>query len=303
LGLSAKNFGEDFLKNVIEDDVVDHDALREALSSLGRYLEKQVKSPGSERESAEVGANYRRLLKSKKRPKERSIGDLDFYVKDEGREFIVKDIGDDYRYFLDLDEIFAEPDKATKVIREFSGLVDEMARKYDVNKLCFVEKRKGPLGAILMMSAIIDKTKLPAFIYRSSYLDDRSRIKGATPFPGDRVEIVYDAANTGGGLKEVIEDIDKVYGAKTEVCVVLYDQMRKNKDGRMAKQALSEDCGVELVSLYNKNLVESETLKPEYKAFLETLSDVRKIRKEYQENGWSREKYVDRIKKRVSTGY
>ena len=128
-----------------------------------------------------------------------------------------------FPFFFNLDELLLTPKRVKVIGPAFLKEVKEAMESEHVNKLCFIEKLYGPVGAVSLLPYLVEKTGLPSIIYRPAHWNPKSKITGKVT-KADRICVVYDLAVTGGALLDCMYFLERSY-PKVEVvsAVVLYD--------------------------------------------------------------------------------
>ena len=212
-----KNVAEEILQNTIEDDCVNIEPIEQDISDLfasiaeGRPLSNKISQvmqqiAKNRQETHRVAANLKNLSFIGFVPKER----LKTWVSSQQQFFVPI-----------LEESLAEPGYGPSLTDAFADKLDQHKKKYKISTLCFVEKVAGPIGALAMLQSMVEKTGLPACIYREHYLAERTRFSGREPGPKDKVAIVYDLFVTGNGLKNVREALRHDYKCEAVSATVL----------------------------------------------------------------------------------
>ena len=246
--LIAKVLLENLMQNLLEDDCFPSDILDDMRSCIHNFASCLISlgSGNGFKDKAEAfGSLYKKILLSKKRPEISNGGPLSYYLGTPNSLLIVKNLDDKDVVFLDTDLIFEKVPSSRSFMYKFIGMIRNAVAKHNVNRLCFIEKRKGPLGTILMVSKVVNEVGIPAFIYRTPYLENIGRIKGVKPDAADNIGIIYDAAITGGGIEEVALHLKDEFLCNVSFAAVVIDY----DDG--AGDRLSK-IGVELMSLAKK---------------------------------------------------
>ena len=122
-----------------------------------------------------------------------------------------------------IEETISDPMLCSDLANKYHSLIEEFSREIDIDKLCFVEKAVGPIGALGLMSSLVERTKLPCCVYRERYFADRGRISGSTLAGGDRVLLVYDLIVSGHGLRSVAENLRTHFDTTVNGAVVLFN--------------------------------------------------------------------------------
>lgn len=159
--------------------------------------------------------------------------------------------GSPSNYFFDIDKIYSNP-HFIDVVSDFYAKEIDMI-KAEIDKLAFIEKDVGTIGALPLMSSILIKTKMPAFIVRLTKVVPIGRIKysmNMKPKKDERVAIISDVATTSKGILEAARIIQEI-GAKPLYAIVLFDRGQGaakilEKEGIKLRAILSRD---ELVRL------------------------------------------------------
>jgi len=248
-GLIVKVLLENLMQNVLEDDSFPVHLLNDienCIHNLASSLISLGNGNGFKDKAGAFGALYKKILVNKKRPEISNGGLLSCYMGTKDSLLIVKSLDDKDVMFCDIDLIFEKVTSSRAFMSDFIEMIGNSITNHNVNRLCFVEKRKGPLGTILMLSQIVNEVETPAFIYRTSYLENIGRIKGAQPGVMDNIGIIYDAAISGGGIEEVALHLQEGFGCKVSFAAVVIDY----DDG--AYDRLSK-IGVELMSFSKKH--------------------------------------------------
>lgn len=260
-GFLAKLIGDNILANFLEDDSIPKDRVSDLMDSVKEFALSMLADNGNgtnghangyKEHALKFAKKYRSLLQSKV---EIEIAERGIYYISRGTEetpIFLKRISENTPWFIDTDIAFRNPKHAKELVHRFTDLIAEGVDRHQITKLCFVEKRKGPIGTLLMLSQIVADLDIPAFVYRSPYMDDLSRIKGARPQAHDVVGIVYDAANSGNGLLEVVNYLKAGKNrtqCKVTFAAVVIDHQKEAVD-------VLREAGVELVSLIKEGEIE-----------------------------------------------
>ena len=180
-----------------------------------------------------------------------------------------------YPFLFDLDSIICDKLTSRIVGDLFKNKIDEVKQKYNISKLCFIEKRYGAVGALLLLSELVKNSGCEAMIYRPRHWNTLCQIYGKRPKKGEKICLIYDLAFTGGALYDAAMYLQgKPFNAKVPSAIVLYDY------GFTAREKLST-IGVSLESLITFSYKEfREKEAAEYSKALEELRslwDQRKI--------------------------
>jgi hypothetical protein len=120
-----------------------------------------------------------------------------------------------------IERTLSDPTVGPQLVGAFAERLEILRRELKVDHLAFIEKEAGPVGAITMLTSLVDATKLPACVYREKHWFERGAIGGKPPKTGSRVAIVYDLIVTGSALVRAAKRIRELTGATTVATVVL----------------------------------------------------------------------------------
>jgi hypothetical protein len=118
-----------------------------------------------------------------------------------------------------IERSLAEPKYCQNLISAFSRGIDKVRKATGATGLLFIEKEAGPLGAVTMLSSLVQETGMPATVYRESRW--AGPLAGRTPDRGDRLIVVYDLIVTGAGILRAAEAVENAVGASCVGAVVL----------------------------------------------------------------------------------
>ena len=113
-------------------------------------------------------------------------------------------------YFFDIDKLLSKPSYVDTVSEYYTKEIKEVLRFGKIEKLAFIEKDIGTVGALPLMSSIISKTSLDGFIIRIWKDISIGKIKGslnALPINGEHIGIVTDVVTAGKGIEKALEGI------------------------------------------------------------------------------------------------
>ncbi len=242
---------DDFLKNVFEGAPVDDKHLLVTVRAFGEYFLNCYDNESKEHLNKYL-SHFNKLIFSKK-PLSRSerLKGYQFQIDCADAKIIVGNLDGDYPIFPDLDSILSDPDSAKKIIRIFKQKLNKIVDEKNIDKLCFIDKRKGPLGALLLLSSLTSQLGINSCILRSQYLDKVAKIKGSTPMPDDRIAIIYDIANSGSGISEVAKYLYEEHSAIVKYALVFFDYKHE------AKSKLRRE-GIQLEALLDLPTVKQE---------------------------------------------
>lgn len=129
-------------------------------------------------------------------------------------------------YFFDTDKMMSKPKYVEIISDYFAKAIRTVMNNNKIDKLAFIEKDVGTIGILPLMSMVISKTELSAFIVRLRKQITIGKIKcslGIEPKPGEVIAIVSDVATTGEGIIATANAI-REKGALTPFAFVLYDR-------------------------------------------------------------------------------
>lgn len=154
-------------------------------------------------------------------------------------------------YFFDIDKAAYSSECVRIVSDMYARKIKEIRRKDPtIDRLVFIEKDYGTVGAITFMSLIVSKTAIDASIVRFRKELPYTDVKGAKIGKTNRCIIVSDVLTSGESVKRASLVIKK-YGAETPYAVVLYDR-------EQGGQKILSDLGINLHAILSKRkLVET----------------------------------------------
>lgn len=120
-----------------------------------------------------------------------------------------------------MEESLGSPLEGGTVLDAFSKQLNQLKSELNLTGLCFIEKEMGPVGAISMLSSLVQSTGLPACIYRETHWTGDMSLAGVRPKGTDRLAIVYDLVVTGVGITGAADLVQKLSGAETVAAMVL----------------------------------------------------------------------------------
>jgi orotate phosphoribosyltransferase len=229
--------------------VVNEKLMQKTVKKFGLFL--MASNNGTAQEKLDdYFQSYYKLISSKKTYKTAYVDSfIKFYIEDKQNRMIFGDMKEKpEEIFPDLDSILTQPKSASIIAKKYKNKLEKARDEYGINTLCFIEKRKGPLGALLLQTYLTTELKISSFIYRAGYLDVNARVKGIKPKCNDKIAFVYDLASSGSGIQEPLDFIWKTYSSVGKYALVFLDY------GREAKKRLAKH-GLRLDSIYNKTEV------------------------------------------------
>src|SRR5437870_2323809 len=121
--------------------------------------------------------------------------------------------------YYDFDGAASDPKVAKKLADYYEDSIAELRAEIGrVDKLAFIEKRLGPVGAISLKDLLVQRTQIPAVIVRPRRRLDAGKLKGPIQ-PGDVVILVSDVATIGATMLEAVDAL-QAGGASVKGAVV-----------------------------------------------------------------------------------
>ncbi len=184
--------------------------------------------------------------------------------------------------YFDADLFLSDPKNIDLVLRWFVPELESRRKAVGrIDRLVFVEKEEGPVGALTLKDICTWKTRIPSAVVRPSRRGPAMRVKTLhdelwlrptanykakkLPFEAnfgpERVILVSDVSTTGTTIINAVKRIKKS-GGEVDAAFVLYDRQDKSKakNGSMltAEERLAEDFGVKLVAMVRANEMRQE---------------------------------------------
>lgn len=117
--------------------------------------------------------------------------------------------GGESSVYYDLDKALANPSSAPGIAASYEEMVDDLAREAaPIHKLAFIDKSRGPVGAITLKDLLVKRTGLPAIIVRPRRRLIAATVKGSAT-RGERVIVVSDVATSGGTVLEAVDKLER----------------------------------------------------------------------------------------------
>jgi len=194
----------------------------------------------------------------------------------EGGEFRVSSYP--FPYVINIDKNLSDPKRCKAVSNAFLKKIKEVDKRERIDKLCFVEKKKGPVGALPLLPLLVEKTGKKACIYRP-HTDHKIKFSGLPPEPGENICIVYDLVVSGDGIVDTANSIKRFIKNKYPkkdvnpgYAVILGDLREESKKYVGNKDTKVEICPILHYppSKFKKDLIKS--LEKEYKDIEERAS-------------------------------
>lgn len=140
--------------------------------------------------------------------------------------------GSPSNYFFDADKMMSKPEYVEIISDYFAREIITIMTNNRIDKLAFIEKDVGTVGILPLMSLIISKTRVNAFIVRLRKQVSIGIFKyslGVEPHRGEVIAIVSDVATSGEGISAAADAIRKK-GALVPFAFVLYDREQGAKE-------------------------------------------------------------------------
>ena len=132
-------------------------------------------------------------------------------------------------FFYDIDKSLTDYRQLDAVLNFYTSSIEEIQKRFGkINRLAFIEKDSGPVGAIAILGFLSNKLKISSIIVRPRRRLLVNSIKGNLDKNAkSNIVIISDAATSGGGIKTAIEKLEcenvRILGA-----VVLVNRMKKS---------------------------------------------------------------------------
>jgi orotate phosphoribosyltransferase len=172
--------------------------------------------------------------------------------------------GTETKYYFDADIVLGDPSNIGRIGYWFARVLKEaQLHSGYFDRLAFIDKAEGPVGAISLASFLSWQTKIPAVIVRlrGDVSHPVLRIKGS-PKPGvsgisvlskgEKVLLVTDVLTTGETALEAVRLFRRA-GAQVSVVAALFDR----EEGAPAKL---KEASIEVVSFAKKSDKDPEVL-------------------------------------------
>jgi len=158
-------------------------------------------------------------------------------------------------YFFDVDK-FAYDYRPVNLISDMYSekILEIRAKDPRVDRLIFIEKDYGTIGALPFMSSIILKTRIETTVVRFRREISIGEIKGASLSSKNHAIIVSDVLTSSEGIGKA-KRLSSKYGVTVRYAVVLYDRTQGGKQ-------ILKDTGIEICSILTKDdLVNGKIIK------------------------------------------
>jgi orotate phosphoribosyltransferase len=126
-------------------------------------------------------------------------------------------------WHVDMDTLLLDPEDCARLAKEYVKTIRGMQeRGIKIDRLGFIDKAYGPVGAIALMSSIVPAIGIDANIIRLRRRTSLGQIKGPPLNQGDSVLIISDILTTADGILQASELVRRK--AKVEFALVLLDR-------------------------------------------------------------------------------
>jgi len=282
--LIYKLLSEEILKNSFEDDSVDYKSLREVISLLGKSYSNIDKPEVWKKYLIEFGSAYRKLLKTKKHKRTDMIQGYPIYIYEKrstGGSILLTSSTENLKFFPDMDLIFSDPEAAKRASQEYLSKINDLKKEKRIDRLCFIEKRKGSIGSLTLQPFLTSKTKIPSVIIRASYIDNFSKIKGMYPDVGNKVTLIYDLLNFGNGIAEAAEILKERYLCNLTDAIVFFDYEREGSKERLRDEYNIEVHPLHTLSEFNSAYKRGKEMMKRIKKHMEKIEkELKELRKQ-----------------------
>lgn len=128
-------------------------------------------------------------------------------------------------YYWDLDSILTTPAEIEEVTSCYLGEIDQIRTTLGpIDRLGFIEKDSGPVGALTLKDLLIVRSNIPGVIIRQQRRILTAAIKGKEPLhPGERIVLISDVSTSGSGILKTAK-IVWAFRAKVIAAIVFFDR-------------------------------------------------------------------------------
>ena len=137
-------------------------------------------------------------------------------------------------FFYDLDDSITDYKLLGSILEFYTSSLQEFQRRYGrIDRLAFLEKDSGPVGAVAILGFLSHKLKISSVIIRQRRRLPINSVKGYLHEKSiNNIVIISDVTTTGGGIEAAIKKLEtektKVLGA-----VVLVNRMNEEDMNRL----------------------------------------------------------------------
>lgn len=128
-------------------------------------------------------------------------------------------------FYIDIDYILSDVLNVKRIMNEFVLKIQELQNMgIHFDRLAFIEKDSGPVGALTLKDLLIVQTGIPALIVRVQRRIWSAAIKGYPPLQrGEKVLIISDIATSGAAIRKAAQIIWN-FQAKAPHALVFFDR-------------------------------------------------------------------------------
>lgn len=149
-------------------------------------------------------------------------------------------------YYIDIDLLQTDHEQIDSLVLLLAAQIREAAQRLGgAERLVFIERDAGPIGAVGLVASLTRETGIDAVILRPRRLVHRGEVKPPGVLrSGMRVVLVTDVATGGGHIRSAVETLRR-HGIDQGVFPVVLFACREEKTAEQLSQQ-----GVELYPLY-----------------------------------------------------
>lgn len=164
--------------------------------------------------------------------------------------------GKDSPYYYDIDDELSRKIYTDKVSEWYVLTIKRLKKELKVDRLAFIEKESGPIGAILLQALIIQKIGIPGFVIRVRRRVLLAAFKGDYSIgKEDKVLLISDVVTSGGTVIQSIKKIEELRMRVVGVVALVnrggYEPEEKLKEmGIILKYAVGKDMMKEAIEKF-----------------------------------------------------
>lgn len=250
---------------VLENYILKFDNYSKFLNSMGTWFDNKV-TYNKKGIIDWVKDNGEELMEGAKRIEDGTISvdiDIPFLSVAKPDEAIVVSNGNLEQYMVYMDCWTKDERKRKEVVSLYIQQIDDIRKKTDVNRLFFVEKIKGPHGAIAIREEIGNYySDISTHVFYQKNIanpldaDTLSLFKDLTRKPDttENFVILYDLGYSRKGIAEVAKKIEELSGdtMRFEGAVYLYDYQRRPKFYEKKNSKVYDEMGRKAHIIFDK---------------------------------------------------
>jgi len=127
-------------------------------------------------------------------------------------------------FFPNINQALGEARARNVIVEGYVRDIQQVVKNSRVNKLCFIDKAFGPLGAVELRPLLMEKMGLPGVVYRAySWKQHLQPFSAGSLNRFDRLCVVYDVGISGGMIDEFATYVEKELEADVLGAVVFFD--------------------------------------------------------------------------------